>query len=143
MPATNPRLTITLSPPVAAMLRHLSELTGSSQSSMVADLLQESLPIFERMAKVLEAAKAAQAALSSEMASSLERAQTKIEAQLGLALDQFDQGAAPLLELAEAVQRRRRRAEGPPLSNRGVTPTPTRKTLPARKAAKGSRRGQV
>jgi hypothetical protein len=125
------------------MLRHLSELTGSSQSSMVADLLQESLPIFERMAKVLEAAKAAQVALSTEMASSLERAQTKIEAQLGLALEQFDEGAAPLLQLAEAVQHRRRRAAGPPLSNRGVTPQAPRKGIAAKKPTKGGRRGQV
>jgi hypothetical protein len=143
MPATNPRLTITLSPSVAAMLRHLSELTGNSQSSMVADLLQESLPIFERMSKVFEAAKVAQTALSTEMAASLGRAQTKLEAQLGLAMEQFDQDATSLLEVAEAVKRRRRRAGGPPLSNRGVTSTKTSKTIPARKSVKGSRGGQV
>jgi hypothetical protein len=115
MPATNPRLTITLSPQVAAVLRHLSEITGNSQSSMIAELLHESLPIFERMAKVMEAAKAAQTALSSEMASSLERAQTQIEAQLGLVLEQFDEGAAPILELAESIKRRRPRGLSTPV----------------------------
>ena len=59
MPAKNPRLTITLQPTLAAQLRKLSELTGNSQSSLIGDLLEGSGPVFDRMIKVMEAAKTA------------------------------------------------------------------------------------
>ena len=59
MPAKNPRLTITLQPVLAAQLRRLSELTGNSQSALIAELLEGSEPIFTRMIQVLEAAEQA------------------------------------------------------------------------------------
>ena len=56
MATKNPRLTITLQPSLAAQLRRLSELTGNSQSSLIAELLEGSGPVFDRMIKVMEAA---------------------------------------------------------------------------------------
>lgn len=137
MPTLNPRITITLRPEVAAVMRRLSVLTGNSQSSMVGELLAESLPVFERMAKVLEAAaQAREQAMQApaEVSRNLERAQNRIEAQLGLVLDDFDEVVRPLLRDSEKVQRRgtRTAARRPvpaaaavptPLSNRGVRST--------------------
>lgn len=136
MPTQNPRLTVTLEPSVAARLRRVSELTGNSQGSMVADILSQSAPVFDRLIKLLEAAEVAQVAAREEAASRLEKAQGKIEQQLGLLLDWMDEGSRPLIDRAEEVQRRRARsaagsaratararpAEGraTPLSNRGV-----------------------
>ena len=56
MTTINPRITVTLQPQVHAVLRRLSQLTKNSQSSLVGELLAESMPIFERMVEVLDAA---------------------------------------------------------------------------------------
>ena len=69
MPTQNPRLTVTLEPSVAARLRRVSELTGNSQGSMVADILSQSAPVFDRLIKLLEAAEVAQVAAREEAAS--------------------------------------------------------------------------
>lgn len=136
MATKNPRLTITLQPSIAAHLRKLSELTGNSQSGLIADLLDGSEPVFERMIHVLEAAKSAKAAMKGKLAIDMEAAQTKMEGALGIAMDGFEAYTGTLLDEAEAVQRRARRgghasaAQAPragvgaasptPLSNRGV-----------------------
>lgn len=151
MPTANPRVSVTLTPETAAILRKLSTLTGESVSATVGDLLRQSVPVFERMVKVLEAAHRARETLRSEVADGLEQAQNKLESQFGLMLSTIDEGVRPILEEAEAIARRsgRRRggdraaggagaADAPkpaptPLSNRGVTPT--------RKAKKSSSAG--
>lgn len=157
MPATNPRLTITVRPALAAVLRRLSALTGNSQSALVGELLSESLPVFERMVEVLSAAeKLREEGMKApeEVARSLDRAQARIEQQFGLVLDDMDAGVRPLLDAAEKVGRRRgrpgrppRRGGGPgasaaaaetPLSNRGVRSDPPHKNQGHRKGGRGS-----
>jgi hypothetical protein len=137
MPATNPRITITLTPEVYALLREISALSGNSQSSFVGQVLSESVPVLQRMVHMLSAANRLkeQAGISlASVAEGLDHAQGRIETQLGLLLDDMDGAARPLLEKAEAVSRRRRRKAQPsaaparlatPISNRGVTPHPT------------------
>lgn len=110
MTTKNPRLTITLQPGTSAQLVELSRLTGDSQSAIIADILEKSAPVFDRVIKVLSAAEHAKAELKGRMASDLEQAQAKIESQLGLALDGFDAYTGSLLEEVEAVRRRARRA---------------------------------
>jgi hypothetical protein len=156
MPATNPRLTITMQPSLAAILRRVSQLTGSSQSSIIGELLMQSMPIFERMVIVLDAAgklKEQGEKMPKEIGESLDRAQERMESQLGLLLDDMDAGVRPLLQEAEKVHRRGARADGrspaaratgarTPMSNRGVTPSPEK----GRKAAaerKGGRHGPL
>ena len=152
MPTKNPRITVTLQPATSAQLVELSRLTGDSQSAIIADLLEQSAPVFERVIKVLSAAAQAKAELKGRMASDLEQAQAKIESQLGLALDGFDAYTGSLLQEMESVRRRARRApagaercevsagargaHATPPSNRGVrsTANPLKK---ANKAAKG------
>jgi len=155
MPAVNPRITITLKPEIHAMLRRLSELTGNSQSAFVSELLEASQEVFGRMVTLLEAAaklKAEGMSAPAAVKQSLADAQDRLEGQMGLALDVFDQAGAPLLQEAEKVSRRGRRgvpaggearrpSKAPtPMSNRGVTPHG--KTL-SRGAGKGSGGGQV
>ena len=136
MPAKNPRLTITLQHSLAAQLRKLSELTGNSQSALIADLLEGTGPVFDRMIQVLEAAKTAKESMRGKLADDMEHAQSKREGALGLVLEGFDEITGSLLDEAEAVTRRARR-KGPagaarapagglgaaaptPISNRGV-----------------------
>ena len=124
MPTSNPRITITLPPATHAQLRRLSELTGNSQSALVADLLETSAPIFERTIRVLEAANDAKVELRGKLAADLASAQERLEKQLGLVLETVDEGAlAPLLKEAEAVKRRARRAR----ASGSAAAAPTRK----------------
>ena len=129
MPAKNPRLTITLQPPLAAQLRKLSELTGNSQSGLIGELLEGSGPVFDRMIQVMEAAKTAKEAMRGRIAGDIEKAQSRVEEGLGMALEGFDQWTGSLLDEAEVVTRRgvgKRSAARPgaaaptPISNRGV-----------------------
>jgi len=148
MPAKNPRLTITLQPAVAAQLAELSRLTGDSQSSIIADLLSQAAPVFDRLIKVLQAAQQAKFELKERVAADLDQAQAKIEQHLGLVLDDFDAYTGSLMNEVEAVKRRARRkpredaaaphagAAAPaltPLSNRGVRSDPGKTKSPIAK----------
>ncbi len=159
MPTTNPRISVTLTPAVSAVLKELSALSGNSQSSMVAELLETSVPIFEKVCTVLRAAATVQESAKTQFRENLERAHDALEAQMGLELGRMDDVSRPLLEAAEKVHRRgggRARTGGrsspptgpapaektvaktasrTPVSNRGVTPTP-----PQRPTAKKSAR---
>lgn len=141
MPATNPRLTITIQPSTQAHLRRLSELTGNSQSALIAQLLEGSAPVFERMIRLLEAAEAAKESMRGKLAADMEAAQAKVEQQLGLQLDGMDAMSSGLLDQAEAIKRRSGRASAStrsggsgvrsggsstPFSNRGVRSTPAK-----------------
>lgn len=161
MAATNPRITITLRPELHAILRRLSVLTGNSQSAIVGELLEASSDVFERMAQTLDYAEKLRAqglAMPEAMKGSLERAQHRIESQLGLALDDFKEGAGSLLEEAEKIQRRSGRPTGEaldggmaaaapstPISNRGVTPHPkaAKRSAHTRKPGVNPTAGQI
>lgn len=152
MPTANPRITVTLRPELHALLQEIARLTDSSQSALIGDLLGQSMPVFERMVEMLRAAhqlKEQSVQARDEISRGLERAQQRIEAQLGLALDDLTEGARPILVQAEKLARRRGRAgdaggarapartrgagRSTPMSNRGVG-NPTGR---AKKAGKG------
>jgi hypothetical protein len=135
MSTTNPRLTITLQPSVSAQIRELSRLTGNSQSAVISDLLESSSPVFERLIQVLAAAESAKSELSGQVKRDLEAAQTRVERQLGLIMEDFGDVTRPILDQAEGIKRRARSGAGrdalapsrrassaapTPLSNRGV-----------------------
>lgn len=112
MPTQNPRLTITLSPPLDAAIRRLSELTGQSKSSLIVELLDQAQPVLVRMAEVIEVAKSATEDAKARMRSNLDEAQTKLEEHLGLVNQLWDEQTADLLGEAEQVQRRKRKGAG-------------------------------
>lgn len=147
---SNPRLSITLKPSLAAVLRELSSLAGNSQSAIVAELLETSQPVFEKMVLVMRASAKVQDAAKRDMADGLERAQGRLEQQLGLISDEFDQVMRPVLDAAEHVDRRAGReatarsaggtrhglrAGGTPLSNRGVRLTLKKAKSPTKSKA--------
>lgn len=106
MPTLNPRITVTLTPACSAVLRELSQLAGNSQSAIVGELLESSMPVFERVVAALRAASTIQQSAKQEIAAGLERAQDKLESQMGLMLGDMDVTMRPLLEAAEKVTRR-------------------------------------
>ena len=109
MPTQNPRLTITLEPTLSAQLRRLSELTGNSQSKLIAELLAGSTPTFDRLIRILEAAEAAKESVKGATAGDQREAHERLEGQLGLMLETLDDATAPLLEEAERIKRRGRK----------------------------------
>lgn len=171
MPTANPRITITLRPELHAVLRKLSELTGNSQSAFVSELLEASMPIFERMAQTLakvEELRALGLEMPREVQGSLREAQSRIEQQLDLLMDDAPPLAAEtlgwadrqlrdreyrsLLDEAEGISRRGRSGGVPkgghrapakavptPMSNRGVTPTPKGQGQASKRTGKGGR----
>lgn len=145
----NPRITITLTPSTYAALSELSRLTDDSMSSLVSGILDESVPVFSRMIRVLDAAQQIQIEGKQAMSSALATAQDKVEAQLGLVLDAFDEGTRPILVEAEKVYRRGRKSgpgrvtigaaagDSTPISNRGVRSTnPPIKTIASKPTPK-------
>ncbi len=90
MPTQNPRLTITLEPLLSEQLKRLSALTGNSQSKLIAEMLQGSTAVLERLIRVLEAAELAKGEIRGNVAKGMGRAQSRIESQLGLVLEDFD-----------------------------------------------------
>lgn len=170
MATSNPRITITLQPAVHAVLKRISELTGTSQSAFVGELLENSMPVFGRMVTVLTMANEAQGKAKEDVRAGLETAQETIEQQLGLLLEQSE---LPSELIGEAERIRRRRSAGgvaprsasrgtsesergassagepapgaarTPMSNRGVTPHPGRAKVKNTITSKGRRDGQV
>lgn len=173
MPTLNPRITVTLTPACAAVLRELSGLAGNSQSAIVGELLETSLPIFERVVTALRAASLIEASAKQEIAAGLDRAQARLEEQAGLLLGEIDVTMRPLLDAAEKVSRRsgaggverearlartrstppapRRKGLVTPVSLTGGSGHPKRAKLrvsselvsPIKAAAKGKKRGRL
>ncbi len=113
MSGLNPRISVTLTPAVDAALKRLSEASGQSRSSLVGEILEQSLPVFERLALVIETAKTATQEAKVRMASNMEAAQTKLESHLGIVNDLFEEQTADLIADIEAIGRRKARgAEG-------------------------------
>lgn len=120
MPTLNPRITVTLTPACSTVLRELSQLAGNSQSAIVGELLESSMPVLERVVIAIRASKGIQQSAKDEILGGMERAQAKLEDQLGLALDTMDESFRPLLDHAEKVHRRGPKAGGAPA--RGEVP---------------------
>lgn len=107
MPATNPRISVTVVPSVDALLSRLSSLTGQSKSSFIAEILESSMPVLERMVTVLDAAQQAKDTLKSQTVRDMEAAESRLQEMLGITMDIFDQTSAPILEEAERIKRRK------------------------------------
>ena len=94
-------------------------MTGNSQSSLIAELLHGAGPTLDRVIRVLEAAQLAKDSIKGKLAAEMDAAQAKVEEQFGLALEAFEDMQQPLLDMAEAIDRRsRRRAQGQALAGR-------------------------
>lgn len=130
MPTKNPRLSITFKPSFIARLRRLSELTGSSQGALAAEFLEGAVPAIDRLIRLIEAAQGAKADVLEKLQSDLEEAQGRVEAQLGIVLDDADKITSTLLDQAESIPRRGGRAvmrkRSAPLGASSVTPPSNR-----------------
>ena len=135
MTTQNPRVSITLKPSNHAQLKELSRLTGNSQSALIAEIIEQSEPVFARIISVLSAAHTAKQEALDQVIGDMERAQARIEQAVGLSLADFEETGASVISALHEVKRRGRRdvsgdapaapgaARRPrptPISNRGV-----------------------
>lgn len=133
MPTANPRVNVTLSPSLDALLVRMSAVQGVSKSQVLRELLIAAEPALQRAVALMEAAAEAPRQVLGGLASSMERAQDKVEAVLAARLAEVEGATADLVSLAERVQGRRpvRRASGAPAG----APRPSKATKRAEVAA--------
>nr|WP_238727780.1 ribbon-helix-helix domain-containing protein [Micrococcus luteus] len=125
MPAANPRVSVTLTPSMDAILKRLSDVSGQSKSSIIAEILEQSHPVFERMAAILETAKTATQEAKERMASNLEDAHAKLLEQAGIVGDLFEEQTADLVGELEQIGRRKGKvAAGGARGTDGAAATP-------------------
>lgn len=94
MPSKNPRLTLTLDPQIAFVLRRLSQLTGESQASLVSELLEGNKLAFVRLIRSLERVGRERADLVGRFSEDFDRSQALLQAHLDEMLDEADRDAA-------------------------------------------------
>jgi len=131
MPTDNPRINVTLSPTLFALVGRLAALERVSKANVLRELLEASAPALGRAVALMEAASKAKPEMLRGMALAMERAQGRVE---GIMEGLMDEAGPDLVEQAEAIKARRpgragasadgrqgrSGSENPPASNRGV-----------------------
>lgn len=107
MATKNPRVSVMLTPSSDAILSRLAKASKKSKSGIIAEFLEDTcMPMFERMAMVLEAAATATDEAKSATRQGFADAEEKLLSVAGLTMDLFDQASKPLLDSAEKIKRR-------------------------------------
>lgn len=124
MPTTNPRVNVTLSPALDALVSRLAGHQGVSKSQVLRELLETAEPALQRVVALMDAASSARTELHTGLSRSLGRAQDAIEDGLAVAMARIDAGTVDLVSQAEGVRGRRPRrvAQRP---GGGVSPSST------------------
>lgn len=103
MPAVNPRISVTITPEIDALLSRLSIASGASKSAIIGDLVATSFPVLDRMVTIIEAAATAKAEMHTQAIENLIAAESKFAELLGSSHELFDQVTLPLLQESEAL----------------------------------------
>ena len=144
MATTKPRITVTLSQRQHDVLRVISDCGGQPMSAFISDMLEQALPVLERMAESFRKIKAAQDEQKKRIVEELDQAQAEVEPVLEQVLGQFDLFMTKIEQAAGAAATDARERAGAaalaapstPVTNRGVTPSPSHPPKrPRRKAS--------
>lgn len=108
MPAKNPRLSVVLSPSLAATLAALSHATEESASGIVRGLLEQSEPALLRMVQLVAAAKAAKGQIGEGVSQSLGKVVADLEDAMALADSRMGRLERDLVDQAQVVEGRKR-----------------------------------
>jgi hypothetical protein len=137
MPTTNPRVNVTLSPSLDALVARMAGLERISKSQVLRELLEAAEPALQRAVALMDAALKARSDSRAELKRGLDRSQAKLEEQLEANLRMLETHSRDLVTEAQAVRGRRPpragrqqaqraapppavRPKNPPASNRGV-----------------------
>jgi hypothetical protein len=111
MPSANPRLSVVLTPSLAATLAALSKETGDSASGLVRGFLEQSEPALLRMLELVKSAKAAKGQIGGGLASTVHRVVDDLQDALALAEIRIARVSGDLVSQAQAIKGRRRAVE--------------------------------
>ena len=144
MATTKPRITVTLTPRQHEVMKIISDCGGQSMSSLLGELIEVSLPTFERMANTFQKLKDARTQERARMVEAFDEAQSALEPIANAAVDQFDLFLGKIDSALGAVgperseDRKALEADRAPSTNRGVTPNLTNSSKgPRTKALEG------
>ena len=139
MATTKPRITVTLTERQHEVLKMISDCGGQSMSSLLGELIEVSLPTFERMANTFRKLQQAQHKERARMVEALDEAQAALEPIAQAAVDQFDLFCGRIDgEIDAAAISPRGESPGEaisttaPSTNRGATPTRAKGGKPGR-----------
>lgn len=139
MATTKPRITITLTQRQHQVISAISDASGQSMSSILGEIVEVTMPTFERMAATLQKIKSARQLEQSRLADAMQSAQAALEPIAMAAVGQFDLFLANV-EGAAGVDATHARAGGAatpestaaPATNRGATPSGEKAGKPRR-----------
>ena len=146
MATTKPRITVTLTQRQYDVLRVISECGGQPMSAFISELMEQSLPVLERMAETFRKIKHTQDEQKKRIVQELNQAQAEAEPVLDQVLGQFDLFCARVESAAGAGEPQRSEdctalaARSTPVTNRGVTPSQVkgRKSAPGKASSRSS-----
>lgn len=141
MPTAKPRVMVTLEERQHQVLASMSKSTGQSMSSILGELVDQAMPVLERMAVTFGKLRHMRDAERSKLVDSLEAAQAAFEPLAQEAVGQFDLFLANVEKASRAPGLPRSGRPGgqakhrTPPTNRGVTPHPKKRPKAKRGAA--------
>ena len=148
MPTTNPRVNVTLSVSLDALVAHLAAHQRVSKSQVLRELLEAAEPALQRAVTLMDLASKASREVLGGLAGRFERDQDAAEDAAAVVMGRLDRVTADLVSQAQAVRGKRPRrgvdglagtrpgatpeGKNPPASNRGVKSTKRLHTTPKR-----------
>jgi hypothetical protein len=106
MPAKSPRINVTLPPEHMAVIAALARYNQTSQSKLIAELVDAAIPVLEKMVTALEAVKQMDAEKRSAIVATLSDAQRDAEHTAATALALLERISAPRVPQPEGDAQR-------------------------------------
>jgi hypothetical protein len=97
------RITLNLSPDQYTALRRVATALDESMSGVVAELIGEHIPIFDRMSEALEASKRLNAVAIQTKRAGFQASSEKAMAHYQKAIEAFHEATDPLIAAASSV----------------------------------------
>lgn len=130
MATTKPRITVTLTKRQHEVFTSISSSSGQSMSGLIGEIIELSMPTFERMATTFQKLRATQDRERAKVAQVLDEAQNALEPIALAAVGQFDLFMGKLdAELAGSPNER---SESPKPASAALAPTTNRGATPKR-----------
>lgn len=105
MPTVKPRIQVTLTPHQYEVIKAVTATSGQSMSTFLAELVELSMPTFEKMAHAFATIRDAQRLEKERLAKSLEQAHDRIEPLAHQALAEFGRMVDVIEAAAESPSR--------------------------------------
>lgn len=121
MPTKNPRVNVTLSPSLDALVSNLAKLQRVSKSQVMRELFEAVEPELRRAVVLMEAAAQATTEMKSRLVRTMDAEQTRLEAVVDEHVKYMHSATSDLVSEAQAIRSRR----------------PSRGLVPAKAGAKG------